>query len=51
MWHGGSNFEQIDVVNHFYEVVDKGRVTLHNEHYISQTFDLKTTVFVRLRKR
>ena len=32
MWQmGGSNFEQIDVVcNHFYEVVDKGRVTLHS---------------------
>ena len=28
----GSNFEQIDVVvcNHFYKVVDKGRVTLHS---------------------
>jgi len=35
MWHGGSNFEQIDVVcNHFFKVVDKGRVTLHTEHYI-----------------
>jgi len=30
MWQGGSNFEQIDVVcNHFYKVVDKGRVTWH----------------------
>jgi len=51
MWQGGSNFEQIDVVcNHFYKVVDKGRVTLRNEHYIPYIRSSDYS-FERLRKQ